>query len=142
LDNKHNVVVVHARRTDYVINQHKIDYHGPLPVEYYTKAINNISQHIKNPMYLLVSDDPSFWDGVINESKQLSNKFILDDENDVNTLALLQQFEYFIIANSTFSWWAAWLSENTKKVIAPSKWFGPLGTQNYKDIYMPLWQLI
>ena len=140
LDNKHNVVVVHARRTDYLKNQHMIDFNGPLPIEYYTKAINNISQHIKNPMYLLVSDDTSFW----NESKKLSNKFIfiLDDENDVNTLALLQQFEYFIIANSTFSWWAAWLSENTKKVIAPSKWFGPAGPKNYKDIYMPSWELI
>ncbi|MEI7670047.1 MAG: alpha-1,2-fucosyltransferase, partial [Pseudomonadota bacterium] len=144
LDNKNNVVVVHARRTDYLKNQHMIDFHGPLPIEYYTKAINNISQNIKNPMYLLVSDDPSFWVSVINESKELSNKFIfiLDDENDVNTLGLLQQFQYFIIANSIFSWWAAWLSENTKKVIAPSKWFGPLGHQNYKDIYMPLWELI
>ena len=46
---------------------------------------------------------------------------ILED-NDVNTFALLQQFHYFIMSNSTFIWWCAYLA-NTKKVIVPAKWF-------------------
>jgi len=144
LKNKERVIIVHARRTDYLKNQDIINFHGPLSIDYYKEAIKTMSNEIEDPLFILASDDPSFWTSVINELPQLNseNIYILDDENEINTLALLQQFQYFIIANSTFSWWAAWLSKDPKKVIAPSKWFGPTGPQNYKDIYMPLWELI
>ena len=142
--NKERVIIVHARRTDYLKNQDIINFHGPLSIDYYKEAIKKMSNEIEDPLFILASDDPSFWTSVINELPQLNseNIYILDDENEINTLALLQQFQYFIIANSTFSWWAAWLSKDPKKVIAPSKWFGPTGPQNYKDIYMPSWELI
>ncbi len=144
LKNKERVVIVHARRTDYLKNQDIINFHGPLSTDYYNKAINKMTNENEDPIFLLASDDPSFWISVINELPQLNSRniYILDDENEINTIALLQQFQYFIIANSTFSWWAAWLSKDPKKVIAPSKWFGPTGPQNYKDIYMPSWELI
>ena len=144
LKNKDRIVVVHARRTDYLKDQDIINYHGPLSIDYYNQAIKKISNEIEDPIFILAADDTSFWYSVINELPQLSNRniYILDDDNEIRTLALLQQFKYFIIANSTFSWWAAWLSEDPKKVIAPSKWFGPTGPQNYKDIYMPSWELI
>jgi hypothetical protein len=144
LKNKDRIVIVHARRTDYLKDQDIINYHGPLSIDYYNEAIKKISNEIEDPIFILAADDSSFWDSVINELPQLSNSniYILDDNNETSTLALLQQFQYFIIANSTFSWWAAWLSKDTKKVIAPAKWFGPTGPQNYKDIYMPSWELI
>lgn len=142
LKNKNRVVVVHARRTDYLRNQDIINFHGPLTNDYYIKAINEISKYVYNPIYLLVSDDSSFWPSLINEIDELENNYILNETSEITTLGLLQQFSYFIIANSTFSWWAAWLSNNPKKVIAPSKWFGPTGPQNYQDIYMPGWILI
>ena len=144
LKNKDRIVVVHARRTDYLKNQHIINFHGPLSIDYYNEAIKKMSNEIEDPIFILVSDDPSFWSSVINELPQLNNRniYILDNDNEIIVLALLQQFQHFIIANSTFSWWAAWLSKDTKKVIAPSKWFGPTGPQNYKDIYMPSWELI
>lgn len=144
LKNKERIVVVHARRTDYLKNQDIINFHGPLSIDYYNEAIKKMSNDIEDPIFILASDDPSFWSSVINELPQLNNRniYILDDDNEIVVLALLQQFQYFIIANSTFSWWAAWLSQDTKKVIAPSKWFGPTGPQNYKDIYMPSWELI
>ena len=144
LKNKDRIVVVHARRTDYLKNQDIINFHGPLSVDYYNEAIKKMTNEIEDPIFILTADDPSFWSSVINELPQLNNRniYILDDNNEIITFALLQQFQYFIIANSTFSWWAAWLSTDTKKVIAPSKWFGPTGPQNYKDIYMPSWELI
>ena len=143
LKNKERAVIVHARRTDYLKNQDIINFHGPLSIDYYKEAIKKMSNEIEDPLFILASDDPAFWRSVINELPQLNsrNVYILDDD-EINTIALLQQFQYFIIANSTFSWWAAWLSKDTKKVIAPSKWFGPTGPQNYKDIYMPSWDLI
>jgi hypothetical protein len=143
IDNKDRIIVVHARRTDYVKSQQMIDIFGPLTVEYYKTAMKQISSEVSNPIFLLVSDDSQFWVSVIKEVSELSenNTYILDNEDEINTLILLQQFKYFIIANSTFSWWAAWLSDY-KKVIAPSKWFGPNGPLNYKDIYITDWQLI
>lgn len=144
INNRERVVVVHARRTDYLKNQDIINFHGPLSIEYYKVSIQKMYNLVKNPIFLLVSDDPKFWVNVINEIPELNSKnmYILDNENEINTFALLQQFNYFIIANSTFSWWAAWLSNDVKKVIAPSKWFGPTGPKNYKDIYISEWELI
>jgi hypothetical protein len=144
LKNKERIVVVHARRTDYLKNQDIINFHGPLSTDYYNKAINKMTNEVEDPIFLLVSDDQTYWTSVINELPQLNNRniYILDDENEITTIALLQQFQYFIVANSTFSWWAVWLSKDPIKVIAPSKWFGPTGPKNYKDIYMPSWELI
>lgn len=140
IDNKENVIVVHARRTDYLNHS---DIHGPLTVEYYKEAIKHISGKIENPLFLLVSDDSSFWMSIIDKIPELiqNNLYILEGENEINTMILLQQFRNFIIANSTFSWWAAWLADN-KIVYAPSKWFGPSGPKNYKDIYPNNWILI
>jgi hypothetical protein len=65
------------------------------------------------------------------------------ETDEIRTLALLQQFNWFIIANSTFSWWAAWLSDAPpENVYAPVAWFGPTGPKNYADIYEPGWNRI
>jgi hypothetical protein len=88
---------------------------------------------------LLCSDDVNFW----KETNLFHDKrhFLLEGEDEVTTLALLSQFSYFILANSTFSWWGAWLAD-TKHVIAPMKWFGPTGPPSYQDIYMPEWEKV
>lgn len=140
IDIKERIIVVHARRTDYLRNQDIIDFHGPLTVEYYKQAIKNISEKINDPIFLLVSDDSSFWISIINEIPKLiqNNIYILDEETDIHTFILLQQFNNFIISNSTFIWWACWLTDS-KNVIAPLKWFGPKGPQRYEDIYEPHW---
>jgi hypothetical protein len=144
LDNKDRIVVVHARRTDYLRNQDITNFHGPLSIDYYRQALKAISTKVDNPVFLLASDDPLFWKDVINacDEIKLNNIYILDGENEINTMVLLQQFKYFIIANSTFSWWCAWLSNNPNYVIAPSKWFGPTGPKHYEDIYMGSWHKI
>ena len=144
LNNRDRVIVVHARRTDYCRNQDIINFHGPLTSEYYKEAIKRMCQSVKNPLFLLSSDDSNFWIDLLESIPEFDsgNIYILNNENEINTLTLLRQFNYFIIANSTFSWWAAWLANDVKRVIAPSKWFGPTGPQNYKDIYVPSWELV
>jgi hypothetical protein len=143
IDNKDRIVVVHARRTDYLRNQDIINYHGPLSVEYYKSAINKMCKYVKNPIFLLSSDDSSFWVSVIKEVTELTNNFfVLEDENEINTLILLQQFYYFIIANSTFSWWASYLAKDIKKIFAPRKWYGPSRIEDYSGIYRPEWELV
>ena len=93
---------------------------------------------VSNPIFLLVSDESQYWNEIDFNKTEF---FILNNEDEINTIGLIQQFKYFIIANSSYSWWGAWLSD-PKMVIAPSKWFGPIGPQNYKDIYIPSWILI
>jgi len=139
LEKRKCVIVVHARRTDYL---KYIEIHGPLTVDYYKEAIKRMCQNVNNPILLLSSDDSQFWMDISKDIPELNayNVYIIND-NEINTLTLLQQFQYYIIANSTFSWWAAWLA-NAKKVIAPSKWFGPYGPTKYSDIYVPSWELI
>jgi hypothetical protein len=144
INNRERVVVVHARRTDYLRNEYIINFHGPLTVDYYKEAVKRMSILVKDPIFLLTSDDISFWSSISKDIPEFTqdNMFILDSENEIDTLTLLRQFQHFIIANSTFSWWAAWLANDVKKIIAPSKWFGPLGPKNYKDIYCSSWELI
>lgn len=143
IDNKDRIIVVHARRTDYLTNQDIINYHGPLSVEYYKKAISKMCKYVNNPIFLLSADDSSFWVSVIKEVPELTNNFfVLDNENEINTLILLQQFHYFIIANSTFSWWASYLAKDNKKIIAPIKWYGPSRREDYSGIYRAEWELV
>lgn len=140
MDNRERVIVVHARRTDYLANQHLIDFHGPLDLDYYTRAIHKMANIIKSPIWLLTSDDNSFWDGVL-KTRALEDVHIVNDSDEI-IFALLQQFENYIISNSTFIWWAVWLSNSTNKVIAPNKWFGPTGPRQFDDIYEPEWERI
>ncbi len=139
LKNKERVVVVHARRTDYLA---AAAFHGPLTAEYYKEAIEKMLEVVKDPLFLLVSDDQAFWSEIRPQipALQTCDSILLQSATDVETLGLLQQFEYFIMANSTFSWWFTWLA-NAKCAIAPAKWFGPTGPKphEYEDIYEPNW---
>jgi hypothetical protein len=131
LEIRDRVVVVHARRTDYL---KAAEVHGPLDVEYYKRALSNIT--VQNPHFVLASDDPLFWLEVI---PHLQGDFtILSDATDVETFALLSRFRQFILANSTFSWWCAWIAQ-AERVIVPAQWFGPKGPGKYEDIYEKTW---
>jgi hypothetical protein len=136
LANKHRVIVVHCRRTDYLMNP---TFHGPLPSSYYKQAIQYMN--IPDPIYLLCGDDSSYWESIKEDLLIYPQSCVMfHNETDVNTFALLQQFHYFIMSNSTFIWWCVWMAD-TKHVIAPSKWFGPDGPSS-DDIYHPDWERI
>ena len=140
LKKKERVVVMHARRTDYVTHK---EIHGPLDASYYQEAVKRILQHIPEPIFLLCGDDSSYWNEIrdaIPEVFQHEHQ-ILDRETDIHTFALLQQFHHFIMSNSTFIWWCVWLA-STNHVFVPSKWFGPAGPQIYDDIYEQEWDKI
>ena len=140
LDNKDRVVVVHARRTDYLENTRMINIHGPLTPDYYEIAIEKMKRVVERPIWVLSSDDNEFWKEV-SIVQTLSDVVIVNECSDIHAFALLQQFEHYIISNSTFIWWCTWLSP-AKKVIAPSRWFGPIGPRPFEDIYEPEWERI
>lgn len=137
INNKERVIVVHCRRTDYLVAWR---CHGPLTGEYYKSAIDSMLKKIERPIFLLCGDDTNFWTEISESISDIYNCewYLMPPEIDITTFYLLQQFQNFIMSNSTFIWWCVWLS-NAKNVIAPSKWFGPEGPQQYQDIYEPSW---
>jgi len=130
--NKQDYVSLHVRRTDYLIhnNCYKILNRN----NYYDKAME-ISSGKK---FLIFSDD-------INWCKQnfTGNEFDFVEGNNAPTdLKLMANcLGGNIIANSSFSWWGAYLNENINNcVISPNDWFGPeLSMNNTKDLYLPSW---
>ena len=139
LEQKDRVVVMHARRTDYL---KAAAIHGPLTGAYYREAVRRMMERVKNPIFLLCSDDQSFWNEIRDDiTPVFENEHILLEDNDIHTFVLLQQFQNFIMANSTFIWWCVWLSD-AKNVMVPSKWFGPSGPTPYDDIFEASWERI
>jgi hypothetical protein len=130
-----NPIALHIRRTDYIINS---ENHLNLSLEYYEAALNLFDS---DRNVIVFSDDP-VW---CQEQELFSNDRFMISENTDNRvdLCLMSLCDDFIIANSSYSWWGAWLSNNkNKKVIAPLQWFGKTGyTKDHdtKDLISDDW---
>jgi|CXWL01.1.fsa_nt_gi hypothetical protein len=119
-----NAISLHVRRADYVTNPQASTWHGACNLEYYTKAVSTIVASVKNPHFFVFSDDMPW----AKENIKLDYPITYVDQNDALTnyedLRLMSLCKHNIVANSTFSWWGAWLNSNPDKiVIAPQKWF-------------------
>jgi hypothetical protein len=115
-----NSVLLNIRRTDYL----STNYHGVMGKEYIDKGVKLIESKIKNPRYFLFSDDLDW----CRENIKLSNMTIVDHSYKGDRfsyyLQLMKNCKHFIIPNSSFAWWAAWLNQDKNKiVIAPKQWF-------------------
>tara|TARA_R110002096_G_scaffold269563_2_gene463414 strand:+ start:2200 stop:2913 length:714 start_codon:yes stop_codon:yes gene_type:complete len=117
---------IHVRRGDY-LNHPTI--HPTCSMEYYEEALSMLPDR---PVKVF-SDDPKWC-----AKNFKGDRFEISQRDFMEDFELLSKCNYHIIANSSFSWWAAWLS-NSKKVIAPDKWFGPRGPGNAKDIIPTSW---
>ncbi|MDQ7083781.1 MAG: alpha-1,2-fucosyltransferase [Sulfurovum sp.] len=117
-----NSVSLHVRRGDYVEDSHTNHTHGTCNLDYYKNAINYISSKIEKPKFYIFSDDIAWCK---ENFDFLENKTFVDNtKNALDDLELMKQCKHNIIANSTFSWWGAWLNLNTNKiVITPKIWF-------------------
>jgi hypothetical protein len=122
LINNKNSVAIHIRRGDY-LNDPKVRYiHGILGSDYYKKSISYIKKKLKNPFFFIFSDDIEL---VKKNFSFFNNKkyIFIDTKSSINDLYLMSNCKHFIIANSTFSWWGAWLSKNKYKIVcAPKRW--------------------
>lgn len=131
-------VSIHVRRGDYYSNPNAFKKHGGIcEIEYYNMAINIIKNKIKNPMFFIFSDDIEWVKKYIN----INNKVMVDlntASESYRDMQLMSNCKYNIIANSTFSWWGAWLNDHKNKiVIAPKKWFNY--DINTKDVIPDEW---
>lgn len=125
-------VALHVRRGDYK------NANNVLESAYYTRAIQLIEQKVRNPVYLIFSDDEQW----VKKNMNISGEHYFVSGNchlkDYEELWVMSRCRHNIIANSTFSWWGAWLNRNKHKiVIAPSKWF-----EMQKDILPEEWIIL
>jgi tellurite resistance-related uncharacterized protein len=118
-------VSLHVRRGDYVSNPHFNSKFGTCPVEYYDRAMRLLAEKVRHPLRAFVFSDEPDW-----AAKNLPIPFPAtivshnNSENAYEDLRLMSMCTHHIIANSTFSWWGAWLSNSADKiVISPKKWF-------------------
>jgi hypothetical protein len=130
IDSKRNIISLHIRRNDYVNLQ---EHHPLCTLEYYTECL----EELPNIPTLIFSDD-SEW--CLEQDLFNSDRFLVSQSNSpYMDMCLMTLCNYHIIANSSFSWWGAWLS-NSKKVFAPKQWFGK-NYENYilDDLYCDGW---
>lgn len=119
-----NSVSIHVRRGDYVNDKKTKKFHGVLSTKYYKKAIEVINRKVEKPTYFIFSNDIEWCK---NNFKYLEKVYFVEgnigDKNHED-MRLMSNCKHNIIANSSFSWWGAWLNTNPNKiVIAPKKWF-------------------
>lgn len=117
-----NSISVHIRRGDYVTDKVTNSVYNHCSLEYYDKAISIMKKKLNDPVFYVFSDDIEWVK--YNFSNYKNVIFIDHNDKDVEDLRLMSNCKHNIIANSTFSWWAAWLNTNPSKfVICPKRWF-------------------
>lgn len=126
------IVSIHVRRGDYVMFP---DHHPTCSKNYYEQATSQFSD-IPDKIFVVFSDDIEW---CRNEFKG-SEFIICDIQYSFAELCIMSLCDHHIIANSSFSWWGAWLNKSqNKKVIAPSRWFGSAMNKNTDDVYCQNW---
>ncbi len=119
-----DAICIHVRRGDYVTNPSAAQFHGLCDLSYYYSGINLVIKNLLNPHAFIFSDDP-LW---VRSNFKLQIPSTIVDINGSDEahqdLWLMAACKHFIIANSSLSWWGAWLSDQSDKiVVAPNQWF-------------------
>ncbi|MDL2276159.1 alpha-1,2-fucosyltransferase [Breznakia sp. OttesenSCG-928-G09] len=130
-------VCISIRRGDFLSDRYKSNFYVCTP-QYFEKAIIKMKQIVENPRFVVFSDDIEW----CKENLQFPKNTLYESGKDPveEKLRLMYSCKHFIISNSTFSWWAQYLSKNNNKVvIAPSRW---KNSDSPKDIYQENWILI
>lgn len=131
--NSNEVISLHIRRGDYVYNPN----HPVQTLDYYSDALRYFDSNL---LVIIFSDDPSW----VKSQKIFENeRFLVSDGGDTYIdLCLMSLCKYHIIANSSYSWWGAWLAKS-EKVIAPKNWFSGINSHyDTKDIYLDNWTIL
>lgn len=119
-----NSVMLHVRRGDYVSDPAANRRHGTCDLDYYQRAVASLARDVGRLHLFVFSDDPAW----CRDNIQLGHETTVVDHNDASRnfedLRLMSQAKHFVIANSSFSWWGAWLGSFPDKIVcAPQLWF-------------------
>jgi hypothetical protein len=137
--NKHSAVSLHVRRGLYVTHPVFSAVHGACGPDYFEKAIAYISERVQSPHFYIFSDDHVWAKEHIKPPFPTTYVDHTNAETPHADILLMSSCKHHIIANSTFSWWGAWLNPSPEKiVVGPSKWFNQ-GKYNTADILPAAW---
>lgn len=119
-----SAVSLHIRRGDYVNNPQTAQYHGVCSLDYYRAAVDYIAARVSAPHFFVFSDDHAW----VTENFRLDHAVTLVEVNGADRgvwdMALMKACRHHVIANSSFSWWGAWLNPHADKIVAaPQRWF-------------------
>lgn len=130
-DSDFQVSAVHVRRTDYANSN---GFHNMLDMCYYDEAISNIG----SGKYVIFSDDIGWCkeNFVSDDNKQF---FFSEGMDQFQDMCLISMCKNVIMANSSFSWWGAYLNSHANTIIAPKKWLGTSLEDSWRDIYCEDW---
>lgn len=131
-----DTVSVHVRRRDYLSQQFSTGFGNCCPLDYYKRAINLIRGKFSDPKFVFFSDDMNW----VIENLNVEDAIYVNHNHGCDSwqdMYLMSLCDHNIIANSTFSWWGAWLNNNKNKVvIAPKKWWS---TMEHDDVVPSSW---
>lgn len=135
-----NSVAIHVRRGDYISVKQNLQTHGVCSTEYYIQAHQRFKD-IQNIRFIVLSDDIPWCIENLNLSE---NTIFVDWNNGPDSwqdMYIISKCNHAIIANSSFSWWGAWLiNKPNKKIIAPNQWFNDHDKQKQtKDLIPSSW---
>jgi|694.fasta_scaffold60267_2 hypothetical protein len=132
-------LIVHVRRGDY-LKKDTLKVHGLLTRDYYDRACNFLN--VNPDERFLVIENADQLELSMKEFAQENSFHVIDQQSELDDLRLISTASHVVIANSTFSWWGAYLSK--AQVISPRNWFAPeeLRAQNICDVYPDDWILL
>jgi len=137
--NNDESISVHIRRGDYVSDEHTNSIHGVCEVEYYQRAYTQLQSKLNAAHYFIFSDDIAWTKENLSFIKQKTFIELGAEIPDHEEMHLMSLCKHNIIANSSFSWWGAWLNQDPEKVvIAPKKWFVD-ESRNTSDLIPEAW---
>jgi len=133
-------VSLHLRRGNYVSDARANKVHGTCPLDYYSEAADEIAGRTgRTPTFFVFSDSPDWVKANLKlpyEMRFITHNSVDDPSMD---LMLMSACRHHVIANSSFSWWGAWLNPSPEKIVmAPSQWFADT-TKNDVDLVPESW---
>ncbi len=140
ISNNSSSVSLHIRRGDYVSDSKTSSFMGILPLEYYDNAIKYFGRHLKDPSYYIFSDDLNWVKDNLKAKAPMQFVDVEGGNKDYMELDMMSRCSHNIIANSSFSWWGAFLNKNPDKiVIAPRQWVVPPDVNARIQLQFPSW---
>ncbi|MES2891462.1 MAG: alpha-1,2-fucosyltransferase [Bacteroidota bacterium] len=138
--NDENAVSLHFRRGDYQSDPNNLNFFGVLPLEYYLKAIDHMLEKVPQAIFYVFSDDLAW----VKENLPTTARTVFVDieggTKDYLELDAMSKCRHNVIANSSFSWWAAYLNTNPNKiVIAPKRWVVDEQQNSKVQVQLPEW---
>jgi len=130
-------IAIHVRRGDYINDRRILEIHGICSLDYYKTSVRLMNEKYNNIHFYIFSNDLNWCEKKFSFIK--NKTYVKNTETVFEDLELMSLCKGQIIANSSLSWWSAWINQNpNKKVIAPKKWFNKT-TINYSELVPENW---